>query len=106
MQSFMHSSIHLIMVFCIHFFYHLSLTFQCNNPQTKEPKLKRATRIVEEWPELDGEIMNLQDKVAKEVTSHSNEKTVGKCSSLASSLNSIPFFQEFLWDDQETAWVI
>ena len=28
--------------------------------------MKRATRIVEEWPELDAEIMRLQEKVAKE----------------------------------------
>lgn len=42
------------------------ISFQCNNPQTKEPKLKRATRIVEEWPELDAEIMRLQEKVVKE----------------------------------------
>lgn len=30
--------------------------FQCNNPQTKEPKLDSAMRIVPEWIELDNEI--------------------------------------------------
>ena len=28
----------------------------CNNPMTKEPKLKGAARIIEEWPLLDAEV--------------------------------------------------
>jgi UDP-glucose:glycoprotein glucosyltransferase len=28
----------------------------CNNPQTKEPKLQAARRIVAEWPEYDAEV--------------------------------------------------
>ena len=31
----------------------------CNNPQTKEPKLKAATRIIAEWSDYDQEIKNL-----------------------------------------------
>ena len=40
------------------------LLFQCNNPQTKEPKLNSAVRIVKEWPEYDEEIRRLQNKLA------------------------------------------
>lgn len=49
----------------------------CNNPQTKEPKLRRATRIVEEWPQLDAEIMELQEKIAKKSSSHTKDNIVG-----------------------------
>ncbi|KAJ8309822.1 hypothetical protein KUTeg_011687 [Tegillarca granosa] len=35
----------------------------CNNPQTKEPKLKAALRIAPEWKEYDYEIKVLWDKV-------------------------------------------
>ncbi|XP_060085960.1 UDP-glucose:glycoprotein glucosyltransferase 1-like [Ylistrum balloti] len=35
----------------------------CNNPQTKEPKLKAALRIVPEWKNYDYEIKILWDKV-------------------------------------------
>ena len=46
----------------------------CNNPQTKEPKLQRAMRIVPEWKEYDSEIRSLLDKKSfnKQV---SDEKT-------------------------------
>ncbi|XP_021356134.1 UDP-glucose:glycoprotein glucosyltransferase 1-like isoform X2 [Mizuhopecten yessoensis] len=37
----------------------------CNNPQTKEPKLKAALRIVPEWKNYDYEIKILWDKVYK-----------------------------------------
>ena len=37
--------------------------FQCNNPLTKEPKLKAALRIAPEWKEYDYEIKVLWDKV-------------------------------------------
>ena len=30
--------------------------FQCNNPQTKEPKLDSAVRIIAEWRDYDNEI--------------------------------------------------
>ena len=32
----------------------------CNNPMTKEPKLKGAARIVKEWPSLDAEVRAVQ----------------------------------------------
>lgn len=32
---------------------------QCNNPQTKEPKLNSAMRIVPEWKDYDAEIKAL-----------------------------------------------
>ena len=35
---------------------------QCNNPLTKEPKLKSAMRIVPEWKDYDEEIKRLQEK--------------------------------------------
>lgn len=34
----------------------------CNNPETKEPKLERARRIVEEWPEMDAEVQEKVDE--------------------------------------------
>ncbi|XP_036913462.1 UDP-glucose:glycoprotein glucosyltransferase 2 [Sturnira hondurensis] len=35
----------------------------CNNPKTKEPKLKAAARIVPEWVEYDAEIRRLLDRL-------------------------------------------
>ena len=35
----------------------------CNNPMTKEPKLKGAARIVKEWPSLDAEVRGFTDDV-------------------------------------------
>ncbi|KAM5311040.1 UDP-glucose:glycoprotein glucosyltransferase 2 [Glossophaga mutica] len=40
----------------------------CNNPKTKEPKLKAAARIVPEWVEYDSEIRRLLDRL--EVRKH------------------------------------
>lgn len=42
------------------------LNFQCNNPQTKEPKLKAAARIVPEWVDYDSEIRKLIQQIEKE----------------------------------------
>ncbi|NWY41497.1 UGGG2 glucosyltransferase, partial [Sylvia atricapilla] len=38
----------------------------CNNPQTKEPKLKAAVRIVPEWVDYDSEIRNLIQQIERE----------------------------------------
>ncbi|GAB0179273.1 UDP-glucose:glycoprotein glucosyltransferase 2 [Grus japonensis] len=38
----------------------------CNNPQTKEPKLKAAARIVPEWVDYDSEIRRLIQQIEKE----------------------------------------
>uniref|UniRef100_A0A672UAU3 UDP-glucose ceramide glucosyltransferase-like 1 n=1 Tax=Strigops habroptila TaxID=2489341 RepID=A0A672UAU3_STRHB len=38
----------------------------CNNPQTKEPKLKAAARIVPEWVDYDSEIRTLIEQIEKE----------------------------------------
>ncbi|OWK62887.1 UDP-glucose:glycoprotein glucosyltransferase 2 [Lonchura striata] len=38
----------------------------CNNPQTKEPKLKAAARIVPEWVDYDTEIRNLIQQIERE----------------------------------------
>ncbi|XP_068732744.1 UDP-glucose:glycoprotein glucosyltransferase 1-like [Montipora capricornis] len=47
----------------------------CNNPMTKEPKLKSAVRIVKEWQELDNEVRRLQESVAtKEAATKENER--------------------------------
>uniref|UniRef100_H0WPZ6 UDP-glucose ceramide glucosyltransferase-like 1 n=1 Tax=Otolemur garnettii TaxID=30611 RepID=H0WPZ6_OTOGA len=50
----------------------------CNNPKTKEPKLKAAARIVPEWVEYDAEIKQLLDhlenKKENEVTLSKGEK--------------------------------
>ncbi|XP_072478199.1 UDP-glucose:glycoprotein glucosyltransferase 2 isoform X2 [Notamacropus eugenii] len=37
----------------------------CNNPKTKEPKLKAAVRIIPEWVEYDTEIRNLLEEIAE-----------------------------------------
>ncbi|XP_040847161.1 UDP-glucose:glycoprotein glucosyltransferase 2 [Ochotona curzoniae] len=37
----------------------------CNNPKTKEPKLKAAARIIPEWVEYDNEIRQLLDQLEK-----------------------------------------
>ncbi|XP_074234532.1 UDP-glucose:glycoprotein glucosyltransferase 2 [Camelus bactrianus] len=41
----------------------------CNNPKTKEPKLKAAARIVPEWVEYDAEIRQLLDHLDNKKTS-------------------------------------
>uniref|UniRef100_A0A8C8SSU9 UDP-glucose ceramide glucosyltransferase-like 1 n=1 Tax=Pelusios castaneus TaxID=367368 RepID=A0A8C8SSU9_9SAUR len=38
----------------------------CNNPKTKEPKLKAALRIVPEWAQYDSEIRKLIKRIGKE----------------------------------------
>ena len=43
----------------------LFVWLQCNNPLTKEPKLKAATRIVGEWTEYDEEVKSLWDRIYK-----------------------------------------
>ncbi|XP_065840475.1 UDP-glucose:glycoprotein glucosyltransferase 1-like isoform X2 [Oscarella lobularis] len=45
----------------------------CNNPLTKEPKLKAAVRIVSEWTDYDDEIRQLQERFAAKNESD-NEK--------------------------------
>jgi len=35
---------------------------QCNNPQTKEPKLEQAKRIVPEWTDYDNEIKKVMEQ--------------------------------------------
>ncbi|ORY34412.1 hypothetical protein BCR33DRAFT_510711 [Rhizoclosmatium globosum] len=45
----------------------------CNNPLTKEPKLKRAKRIIKEWTELDNEVQAVADRVEAEAA-----KTIGQ----------------------------
>lgn len=47
----------------------------CNNPQTKEPKLEAAARIVPEWVDYDTEIRNLIQQIEKEKKS---KKTFSK----------------------------
>ncbi|KAM8819785.1 UDP-glucose:glycoprotein glucosyltransferase 2 [Eudromia elegans] len=44
----------------------------CNNPQTKEPKLQAAARIVPEWVEYDSEIRKLIEHIEAE---HKHQKT-------------------------------
>ena len=44
----------------------------CNNPQTKEPKLVAARRIVKEWTGYDDEMA----KLAEEIKQNASEKSV------------------------------
>ncbi|XP_047673638.1 UDP-glucose:glycoprotein glucosyltransferase 1 isoform X1 [Tachysurus fulvidraco] len=48
----------------------------CNNPQTKEPKLQAAVRIVAEWTDYDQEIKRIYNKFleGRERGAHSGEK--------------------------------
>ena len=64
---------------------HTHTRTQCNNPQTKEPKLKSAVRIVPEWTGYDQEIKALweehfgrkatptQPAAAQQPSEHTNE---------------------------------
>ncbi|XP_036410069.1 UDP-glucose:glycoprotein glucosyltransferase 1 isoform X2 [Megalops cyprinoides] len=53
----------------------------CNNPQTKEPKLQAAVRIVAEWSDYDQEIKRIYNKFLEEkekgAVSDSNKTTQG-----------------------------
>ncbi|KAL1021949.1 hypothetical protein UPYG_G00020290 [Umbra pygmaea] len=47
----------------------------CNNPQTKEPKLQAAVRIVAEWSDYDQEIKRLQNRVQERTAeNHTTQK--------------------------------
>uniref|UniRef100_A0A8C8IYC8 UDP-glucose ceramide glucosyltransferase-like 1 n=1 Tax=Oncorhynchus tshawytscha TaxID=74940 RepID=A0A8C8IYC8_ONCTS len=47
----------------------------CNNPQTKEPKLQAAVRIVAEWSDYDQEIKRLQNRVQERgAENHTTQK--------------------------------
>lgn len=71
---------------------HCILNFQCNNPQTKEPKLEAAARIVPEWVDYDTEIRNLIQQIEKEKKS---KKSFSKKGNLHSYL-SVTSFKYFL----------
>ncbi|KAI9335332.1 UDP-glucose:glycoprotein glucosyltransferase-domain-containing protein [Obelidium mucronatum] len=45
----------------------------CNNPLTKEPKLKRAKRIIKEWVELDNLVQAVADRVEAEQRAQHDE---------------------------------
>uniref|UniRef100_G1S3W9 UDP-glucose ceramide glucosyltransferase-like 1 n=3 Tax=Catarrhini TaxID=9526 RepID=G1S3W9_NOMLE len=47
----------------------------CNNPKTKEPKLKAAARIVPEWVEYDAEIRQLLDHLENKKQDTSKSST-------------------------------
>ncbi|BFI40446.1 UDP-glucose:glycoprotein glucosyltransferase [Marchantia polymorpha subsp. ruderalis] len=51
----------------------------CNNPQTKEPKLEGARRIVAEWPALDEEARQLTARIlGGKVTQHVSDQHIKK----------------------------
>lgn len=45
---------------------------QCNNPQTKEPKLTAAVRIVKEWKDYDEEVKALIEEFNTKRSTHSS----------------------------------
>ncbi|XP_034145677.1 UDP-glucose:glycoprotein glucosyltransferase 1 isoform X2 [Esox lucius] len=47
----------------------------CNNPQTKEPKLQAAVRIVAEWSDYDQEIKRFQNRVQERVAENDTTHT-------------------------------
>ena len=47
----------------------------CNNPMTKEPKLKGAARIVAEWPALDAEVRAFTAEVEKKIYGQAQAET-------------------------------
>ncbi|ODM98686.1 UDP-glucose:glycoprotein glucosyltransferase [Orchesella cincta] len=57
----------------------------CNNPQTKEPKLEAAQRIVPEWKDYDRElrefIVKVQTKTAGQTSEDSEDRSVPESSS-------------------------
>lgn len=50
----------------------------CNNPQTKEPKLSAARRILPEWEGYDNEIKALMERVYHKDSISSKEGKKGK----------------------------
>lgn len=52
----------------------------CNNPQTKEPKLTAARRIVKEWQDYDDEIKAIYDEFLK--TQNQNQKKLSDNSTM------------------------
>lgn len=71
--------------FCIGFVYtHCASNFQCNNPQTKEPKLEAAARIVPEWVDYDTEIRKLIQQIEKEKKSKKSSSKKGNLHSYLS----------------------
>jgi len=59
----------------------------CNNPLTKAPKLDNALRIVEEWPDYDGQIKALEEEIARgaSASSSSSSSSGGSSSHVPSS---------------------
>jgi UDP-glucose:glycoprotein glucosyltransferase len=58
---------------CRHLVRKLIFFFQCNNPQTKEPKLDAAQRIVPEWKDYDSEIRNFLSSSRSRQTQDANK---------------------------------
>lgn len=53
---------------------HHMFIFKCNNPNTKEPKLQAAARIVPEWKDYDNEIKGLMEKWQQELKQNATRK--------------------------------
>ena len=83
--------------------------FQCNNPLTKEPKLKAALRILPEWKEYDYEVKVLWDKVYNTKTRHQVEyeppsigkKKIGEVFSKFLTIENINLKSDFELNDIE-----
>jgi len=61
-----------------HFNEYVFSFLQCNNPQTKEPKLDAAQRIAPEWKDYDEEIRNFQSRLKSQSNSFSNSNSQHK----------------------------
>ncbi|XP_071491189.1 UDP-glucose:glycoprotein glucosyltransferase 1-like [Diadema antillarum] len=48
----------------------------CNNPLTKEPKLKAAVRIAPEWVDYDNEIKNLLERIANDTSEDETSENI------------------------------
>lgn len=51
---------------------------QCNNPKTKEPKLKAAARIVPEWTDYDNQIRQLLKRIDEQKKNVTQASPSGK----------------------------
>uniref|UniRef100_A0A8C8SUR8 UDP-glucose ceramide glucosyltransferase-like 1 n=1 Tax=Pelusios castaneus TaxID=367368 RepID=A0A8C8SUR8_9SAUR len=61
----------------------------CNNPKTKEPKLKAALRIVPEWAQYDSEIRKLIKRIGKEKKNLTRSSRKGKRINFLNLISSV-----------------
>lgn len=80
------------------------VTSQCNNPKTKEPKLKAAARIVPEWADYDNEIRQLLKRIDWQKKNDTQASATGKSMDLSNLINSLLIFNHFIISPFHVHW--